>query len=228
MDWWAILVIAVAPSLFWLWFFYRQDTYEPEPIRVLAKMFILGMIITIPAIILEGLFGLFFSGMALIVIIAPIVEESLKFLIVREVEYNDTKFDEPMEGITFSVSTALGFATLENIIFLLYQTSEISIAFTGIIRALFTISGHAIYAIPWGYAIGMVKFHAAGKRGRSLLIIGLLTGIVFHGLFNFLLFQNLIGFAILILIAFPLMFWFAEEEIHKALDITYQFEGPLG
>jgi RsiW-degrading membrane proteinase PrsW (M82 family) len=223
-DFGVIIIIALAPSLFWLWFFYKQDTFEVEPLRVILKMFLLGMIITIPAIIFEEVFSLIFSVFVLTVIIGPIIEELSKFSIVREIEYNDIKFDEPVEGVTYSVSTALGFATIENIIYLLYQPSLLSIAFTGVIRALFTIPAHAIFAIFWGYALGIVKFHAAGKTGKYLIISGLLLGIVVHCLFNFLLMQNLAGFAVLILVVFPLMLWFAEEDIHKSLIITYKIK----
>jgi RsiW-degrading membrane proteinase PrsW (M82 family) len=222
MDLGVILVIALAPSLFWLWFFYKQDDLEPEPLKLVAKMYLLGMVITIPVLILEEVCGIVLPVFLLAVLVAPVLEECSKFLVVREVVYNDIEFDEPLDGIVYSVSVALGFATIENAMFLVFQPSLLSFAFTGIVRALFTIPAHALFAVFWGYTMGVVKFHAAGKKGKYILATGLLSGIAVHGLFNFLLLQNFLGFAVLILIIFPAIFWIAEDKIHKSLIDTYE------
>jgi RsiW-degrading membrane proteinase PrsW (M82 family) len=213
---WVILIIALAPGLFWLWYFYKKDIYEPEPLSLLAKMFFLGMVATILAFALENLIGLLVSGILLAVIVAPIVEESLKFFMVKEFVYNNKEFDEPMDGIVYAAATALGFATLENLLYLFYQVSFSSLVVTGIIRAIIAVPGHAIFSLFWGYSLGIAKFRPPGKRS-TIILGGFFLSIAVHVLYNFLLEGSYLGFAILLFIVIPCIWWFAEEKIRNVL-----------
>jgi RsiW-degrading membrane proteinase PrsW (M82 family) len=216
VDVWFILVIALAPGLFWLWYFYKQDVYEPEPLSLLVKMFFLGLVATVIAFTLEDLIGLFVSGILFAALAAPVVEESAKFFMVREFVYKKREFDEPMDGIVYATATALGFATLENVLYLLDQPYLSSLVVTGTIRAILSVPGHALFGVFWGYSLGIAKFRPPGKRS-AIILGGLILGIAVHGLFNFLLEESYLGFAILILVIIPCIWWFAEEDIRAAL-----------
>ncbi len=119
-----LLIVAIAPSIFLLWFFRHKDRYEHEPVFFMAKVFVLGVLSIIPAGLLEAFAGntLFHLDNGLVetilfffIIVGP-VEEFAKFGAVRLRAYNSREFNEPMDGIVLGVSAALGFATVANIV----------------------------------------------------------------------------------------------------------------
>lgn len=219
MDYWLILPIALAPGLFWLWYFYKRDVYEPEPLSLLTKLFFLGMAATVLAWLLETLASQVVGELVFFILTVPVIEESVKFFMVYQFAYKNREFDEPMDGIVYATAAALGFATLENALYILDLSSLSSILITGIFRAVLTVPGHALFGIFWGYGLGIAKFRPPGKRG-AIIIGSLLLGIAVHGTFNFLLDQSYPGFAILILVIIPLIWWITEKKIRVALLAT--------
>ncbi len=216
MDLWLILLIAFAPGLFWLWYFYKRDEYEPEPLRLIALLFFLGLVAALIAGYLELAAVQVMTGILFFIIAVPVIEESVKFLIVLLFAYHNREFDEPMDGIVYATVTALGFATLENAQYLLDLSSPSSIMMTGAVRGILTVPAHALFGIFWGYSLGIAKFRPPGKRA-PLIIIGLVLGIAVHALFNFLMEQSYIGFAVLLLVILPLVWWGTEKKIRAAL-----------
>ena len=80
---WYLLILGFAPALFWLWYFYLKDRYAPEPRAWILRIFLLGMLSTIPIALIEGMIGIVFpSDVFLAVVVAPVVEEIGKFLVV--------------------------------------------------------------------------------------------------------------------------------------------------
>ncbi len=171
-----LLLLAIVPSALLLWYMWKKDSYEPEPLRLVAWVFFLGALLAIPAGILEMPFG---EGIIGIAVIAPVVEEALKFLVVYFAVYRHPEFDEPMDGIVYATAASLGFATIENIGYVL------SFGFTtGIGRAITSVPGHLIFACIWGFGLGIAKFRPASER-KSIIIVGLLGGMLLHGIYNF-------------------------------------------
>lgn len=217
-----ILALALGPGVFWAWYFYRRDRYEPEPAALIAKIFLLGALITFPVAFVEGFFGLFIASPLIMgAIVAPIVEEYGKFYVVRQFAYQDTEFDEPMDGIVYAAAAALGLASLENVfyVFTAYLTSPALALGTIVVRAIFSVPGHALFASAWGYALGRAKFMAPERRPR-IIIGGLLLGMALHGAFNFLLMTAEIfayTMIIFILILTPGLWILANRNIAAAL-----------
>ena len=212
-----LFILAFAPGLFWLWYFYHRDRYEPEPVPLVLKIFFLGMLVTIPVAFIEGAFAIFVAEIVLAVFIAPIVEESSKYLVVRKFVYDRIEFNDPMDGIVYATAAALGFASLENIVYVFssLQTSVTLAIGTGVIRALLSVPGHALFSSMWGYSLGQAKFRPENER-RGIIVRGLILAMIFHGLFNFLL-ADYIGVAILILILVPGMWLLVNKKINLAL-----------
>ena len=130
----SLVVFAFAPGLFWLWFFVRKDVYRPEPRRLLALTFFLGMAATIPAVIIEAIFidesvlsdsaALASVTVAMLFVVGP-AEELSKFAAVRLVPYRSLYFDEPIDGLVYSAAASLGFASLENLGYILEFGPEV-------------------------------------------------------------------------------------------------------
>ena len=218
-----ILALALAPGVFWAWYFYRRDKYEPEPAALIVKIFLLGVLVTFPVAFVEGFFGLFIaSSLIMGAVVAPIVEEYSKFWVVRRFAYPNPEFNEPMDGIVYAAAAALGLATLENVlyVFTAYLTSPELALGTIAVRAIFSVPGHALFAAVWGFALGSAKFSTADRR-PAIILRGLLLGMALHGIFNFLLFSAEVvayAMAVFILVLTPGRWILANRNIRRALD----------
>ena len=186
--------LSFAPGLLWLWFFYRKDRIEPEPVRLIVRTFLLGVALGVPAALLE----LFFVESLLVtVVIAPVIEEALKFVGVRFTVYRRAEFDEPLDGIVYTAAVALGFASIENALYLFasyltaVETAESLRALSPlgvvtsvfVVRALLSVPAHVLYSSLWGYALGKAKFAGPLLR-RKLIARGLGLAVLCHALFN--------------------------------------------
>ncbi|MEI6502368.1 MAG: PrsW family glutamic-type intramembrane protease, partial [Armatimonadota bacterium] len=162
-----LLICAIAPGLFWLWYFWHRDRLEPEPRRLVAKVFCIGALVVIPAGLLETLVPEPYTT----VLAAPVFEELAKFLVVFWGVYRCLQFDEPMDGIVYATAAALGFATAENIAYVLGAGAgeAAGIAF---VRAILSVPGHALWGCLWGYGLGRMKF-LDRKRGETFVAAGL-------------------------------------------------------
>ncbi|MDD1673908.1 MAG: PrsW family glutamic-type intramembrane protease [Methanomicrobiales archaeon] len=210
-----IVAVAAAPAFFWLWYFYHQDRYEPEPRLLILRIFFLGMLVTLPVALLEGILPI--SDFLLAVFAAPIIEELAKYLVVERTVYRSAEFDEPMDGVVYAAAAALGFATLENIGYLVsvYLSSPLhDVLFVFALRALLSVPGHALFSSIWGYGLGRAKFDK--KWGYVFILVGLVLAIALHGVFNFFLYSS----AILVLGVFalvPVIWWLVFRMMDDAL-----------
>ncbi len=216
---WYLLILGFAPALFWLWYFYLKDRYAPEPRAWILRIFLLGMLSTIPIALIEGMIGIVFpSDVFLAVVVAPVVEEIGKFLVVYWFVFRRPVFDEPVDGIVYAVTAALGFAALENFVYLFAAYSEtLTLPLElSLLRAVLSVPGHALMSSMWGYALGqsLVTPHPLGTR---LIYHGLLLAIFLHAAFNLLVGAGLVGAVILILVLVPAMWLLATRRITASL-----------
>jgi RsiW-degrading membrane proteinase PrsW (M82 family) len=203
-----LLFLAIAPTLFLLLYIYRKDRYEPEPLHLVAWVFLLGALAVIPAGLIELLFpeGVFSSA-----VVAPVTEESLKFLVVFLAIYRHPEFDEPMDGIVYATAASLGFATVENILYVLDGGLAV-----GIVRAIASVPGHVVFSCIWGFALGTAKFRPAKER-RGIILTGLFGAMLLHGIFNFSLeVFEVAGFLLILFVILPLSWWMTSRNIVRA------------
>lgn len=180
------LALAIAPGLFWLWFYYKRDKFDPEPKSLIAKTFFMGIVICFPVIILELPFPGAFLGA---VIAAPLFEELFKYFAVRWVAFKHSAFNEPFDGIIYSAAAALGFATIENVFYVVgtyLREGAAAMTTVVIMRAVLSVPGHTLFSGFWGYALGKAKFMPA-QDGKGLIVRGLLLAMASHAAFNFML-----------------------------------------
>jgi RsiW-degrading membrane proteinase PrsW (M82 family) len=190
-----LVLISFTPGLFWLWFFLRQDKIRSEPRRLIALTFLLGCISTIPAglgnyllgaeAILAGAPQLLSVVTAMTFVVGP-VEELCKFGAVRFGPYRSLYFDEPVDGLVYAFAASLGFASLENFVYVLQCGPEVMIG-----RAPLSTVGHLVFGSIWGYALG--QYYISGGRRRSLLFGSLALAAGAHALFNILVFSFPLG-----------------------------------
>jgi protease PrsW len=203
--------------VFWLWYFYRKDRYEPEPLSWVLLIYILGAAVTVPVALIEGVMGAVLPEFLIVVLVAPVVEELGKYLVVRKTVYESAEFDEPVDGIIYAAAAGLGFATLENVVYVFsaLETSMVLALGTGLVRAVLSVPGHVLFSAMWGYSLGKARFIPKEKR-PAVIAAGLMLAIVSHALFNLLLFDA-IGFAVLVLVVVPLLWFAVQKRIDQAL-----------
>ncbi len=186
-----VVLVAVAPCGFWLWLIYKGDKYKPEPRWLIIRTFLLGMGIAVPVAFLETLMypgstqGQLSLKTAFYVafVVAGITEEAAKFLVVRFSVYNSVHFEEPTDGLVYAAAAALGFASLENIIYMVSYGWQ-----TILVRGLFSNLAHVLFSSLWGYPLAMVKLGFFQRKYITWL--GLAGAMIAHGIFDFLFFTG--------------------------------------
>jgi RsiW-degrading membrane proteinase PrsW (M82 family) len=208
-----IFALGFAPGLYWLWYFYKRDKWEPEPKKLVVKCYFIGIVVALAVMLLQLPFNYhYFLGA---VIIAPILEELAKFLGVRISIYGNREFDEPMDGIVYTAAVALGFASIENAFYLLRINNTARELFPTVLlaRSLLSVPGHALFSSFWGYALGLIK---TNRAPRSLIIPGLAGSMIAHGLFNYLCFLRIYS-SVGLLILLAVLWSIINNKIKKAL-----------
>lgn len=194
-----LLLLALAPVVVILIYIYVKDKYEKEPIGLLVKNFLLGAIVSIIITVVLGfaaniIFPVtdekdIFQQFVKAFFVVALVEEFSKYIIVKYYSQKKTDFNEPFDGIVYAVVVSMGFAALENVLYV-YQYGVA----TGLTRAFTAVPAHATFGILMGYFMGKAKF--SDNRVKYNLL-GLLIATLFHGAYDFFLFINFIpGIAI--------------------------------
>ena len=192
------IAIALAPGIAICLYVFYTDIYNKEPKLNLFASFVLGCIAIIPAIWLERSFQHSIDGsIAGVAIFAYAVvgfsEEFCKFLGLRYYAYRKKSFDEPLDGIVYSVMVSMGFATVENI-FYVTNFAQVGRGWeVGLQRMFLSVPAHASFGVMMGYFVGKAKFNP-GKSGR-LMITGILAAVFFHGSYDFFLFIKTYSYA---------------------------------
>ena len=210
-----ILVVGLAPVVALVVYFYHKDKYEKEPLELLLKAFLGGMFIVFLALVIESLlaivlvrpvssfiFRIFLSAF----LVAGLVEESLKFFVFKRLIYPNKEFNEPYDGILYSVMISLGFASLENLAYIsasYFQVGFLGLFGMGLTRAIFAVPAHAFFGVIMGYYFGLAKFTENKTQENRLIYRGLGLAILAHSLYDFFLFTRTylgVGFMILLFV----------------------------
>lgn len=184
-----LLALAIAPGIAICIYIFLKDIYNKEPKRLLLASFLLGVLTIIPPFFFEKTLQPFFNNSLLhtglfAFSVVAFSEEFSKFFVLRYYCYTRKNFDEPLDGIVYSVMISMGFATIENIIYVFNYGYS-----TAIIRMFLSVPAHATFAVVMGYFAGKAKFDS--KNSFRLLTTGLFWAVFFHGSFDFFLFlQN--------------------------------------
>lgn len=184
------IVLALLPSLIWLFYYLRKDVH-PEPKRLVLKIFLWGMLAAFPALLIQMgaqnlIIKLDFSLLSKIFywfLGVALVEEFLKYLVVRDKILKDPEFDEPVDAMVYLLISGLGFAALENILIVLSQNLSFEQILILLIFRFFSATFlHALCSALVGYFLALYFFK---KRGLGLLGLGLAISTLLHGFYNF-------------------------------------------
>lgn len=179
----AVFSASLAPTLALMSFFYLKDKFEAEPLSDVLRAFIYGALLVFPLMFVQYAFNAEGIGQQPFIksfFLTGLMEEFFKWFVYIYTVYRYTKFDTVYDGIVYGVSISLGFATLENILYLFTYGVEYAVG-----RALFPVSSHALFGVIMGFYIGKAKLSKTVKR--SSLLLGLLLPVFAHGTYDFIL-----------------------------------------
>lgn len=189
-----LLLLAIAPVTIVILYIYFKDKFEKEPIGFLFKNFLLGATVSIILTAILGSLGgrlIPLTNETSIIqqflqafIVVALVEEFSKYIIVRFYAQRNKEFNEPFDGIVYAVMVSMGFAALENVLYVFQYGFA-----TGVTRAFTAVPAHATFGILMGYFMGKAKF---SKNKVILNLTGLILATLFHGAYDFFLFINFI------------------------------------
>lgn len=202
-----LFIIAVAPVIVFMLVINLNDKIEKEPIGLQLGLMGMGILSTIPAMLLEflesGILSFFLPTNSIVYIfienffVVAITEELCKFLFMLMITWKSKAFDYAFDGVVYAVSTSLGFALLENIFYVFANTFELGAIEgflpglgIGISRAFLAIPLHTSVAIFMGFFYGKAKEATfQHKLGKCILFIllALAVPILIHGIYDYAL-----------------------------------------
>ena len=178
--------IALAPGAAIMLYIYLKDKHEREPLSLLLISFFYGVLSTLLTLSISWPLTAFVSFKADDLVdqfydaffMVALVEEASKFVFVRLILFPNKNFNEPFDGIVYAVMVSMGFATLENIMYVFQYGFE-----TGVLRMFTAVPAHATFGVMMGYYLGKAKFIHA--RTFYYGALGLLAATFFHGAYDY-------------------------------------------
>ena len=192
------IFFGILPALVWLFYYLNKDVH-PEPKRMILKVFLWGALITLPVFFIQLGLSSLLDGLLLPNLITSLLywflviaftEEFFKYLVVRWKVFNSRHLDEPVDIMIYMIVAALGFAALENILYLFSPADNLSfnqvlnnaliVSFVRFIGATFL---HTLASGVIGYFL-VIEVYEIEKRGW-FIFSGILLATTLHGLYNF-------------------------------------------
>ncbi|HMW06338.1 MAG TPA: PrsW family glutamic-type intramembrane protease [Leptospiraceae bacterium] len=183
-----LFLLSVLPGLFLIYRYYKKDIYKKEPWTLIWISFFIGAVTVIPAGLFESWIEVpnkeSMEGMILEnFLVIALTEEILKLLALYFFAYKNKNFNETMDGIVYGVAVSSGFATFENIFYVMQNGFTV-----GIIRAILSVPAHIFWGAILGYWLAKAKFHFVSLF--KAVLIGLSIVVIGHGFFDFVLTYN--------------------------------------
>lgn len=213
----SLLFVSLAPVFIIAFYVYNRDKYEKEPFSLLLKALTIGFLCAFPVVIIERILTALYRGPEgmneaayTAFIVAGLTEEGVKFLAFYLFFWKNRNFNEKFDGIVYAVYIALGFAAIENILYVFMGGYSV-----GILRALTAVPAHALFGIMMGYYFGLARF---SPKYRLLCIIAAFNlPFISHGIYDFLIMGNS---PFLLTVFLPVFIFFWISGFHKMSKLS--------
>ena len=218
-----LLAAAVLPAAFLLYRVYKMDTIEKEPWSILRKLLLWGALSGIPAALVESLLtgvvqnlleeGTLLYNFVFGFIVAALVEESFKFFFLYKFTFKSPHFNYRFDGVVYAVFVSMGFAILENVLYVFQGGLGVAIS-----RALLALPLHAACGVYMGIAYGQQKVNSLYKPASfgSVARACLPVPILIHGFYDFCAFMQNVPFTIIFVVFVIAVFVLTLKQLKKA------------
>lgn len=213
-----LLQLATAPVCVGAFYMYIRDKYEKEPWGMLVLGLLYGMFLT-GVIYMVGVavelyfpheetpfYTAFFSS--------AFIEEGLKFAIFMLLIWRNKNFNEPVDGIVYCVFLSLGFAWVENIIYVFHP--NLGGYETALVRGLLSVPGHGLFGVQMGYYLGLGKF----SKKKQLPLYGFLAAYLCHSIYNYCLLAEHDFFWIPFWILEVWLWWNCAKKVKRLVTVS--------
>ncbi len=219
-----IILLSILPVILIAIYFYQKDIHK-EPTKLLRKLFISGIISGILVIVISLIYNYLIPNYASLTsnnylnmfiysfIFISLIEEISKWVMIYFISYKNPEYDEFYDIILYSVFVALGFATLENLIYTIPNKS----IYVTIFRGITAIPAHACYQTFMGYYLTLSKYKP--NRKKHYIILSIIVPIILHGIYDLLLYLGNIILVILFVIFLITIFVLTIINANKIIDI---------
>ena len=225
-----MVIIAVIPGIALALGLYLTDRYDREPVRLLVKLFLLGILSAIPTLFVERLLSRFnfLPGLLSVIwtsfVVAGFTEEFFKRAVVMLGAYRHSAFNEKLDGIIYCAFASLGFATIENIMYVL--TGYDADPYIGLYRGLLSVPAHMLFAVTMGYYLSLARFSPDDQCRAKYLNLSLLMPILYHGIFDFILMAK-ITVLLILFIPFVVFMWIASlKKLNRFYKESKAYNAP--
>lgn len=220
-----LLYLSVLPSIIFGIYLYKKDTVEKEPFYLLAILFVLGVLSAVLTVILslgldrlfpilastseDGYFKLFIS----IYIGVAVIEEGFKWIFLRLCTWKNKNFTHIYDALIYATFVSLGFATIENILYVFSYGLLIAI-----VRAILSVPGHVFFGVFMGYYYGLAKQAQVNNNKKLLtknIILSIVIPILLHGTFDYCLLADNIIFLFIYMVFVVLLYIFSFKKISQ-------------
>lgn len=208
----AIVTAAMAPGMALLSYFYLRNHYSSYTSAFVFRTFLIGVLLVFPVMVLQYAFieeGFFKNLLVQTIVLYGVIEEFFKWFLLYFFAYQHADFKRRYDGIVFGVALSLGFASLENVLYLLANGLE-----TAIGRALLPVSSHALFGVLMGYYMGRAKLEREAKARH--LTLALIFPILLHSIYDSILLLFDTYFIIGMLPFMLLLWWLALTKVKRA------------
>jgi RsiW-degrading membrane proteinase PrsW (M82 family) len=223
----AILIASLAPVFLILLYIYLRDKYEREPFWLLVRLVVAGMVVVIPIALVEKALMAAAPPMGRVgyaayqaFVVAGATEELFKFLVLYLLVWKSPRFNEQFDGIVYAVFVSLGFAAVENVLYVMQSGYQ-----TALLRALTAVPAHALFGVAMGYYLGVARRYEE-LRGRYLAR-AVWVPVLLHGIYDFIL---MVGSGWLLLLFAPYVVYLYLSGLRKMriLSDASIFKPPEG
>ena len=191
-----LLALAILPVIVLGFYVYRKDRFQKEPVGMLLKAFFMGCLSVVPAILLEQSLTMLYQpvseafspavgGLYTGFVVAGCSEELCKLLLLSWAVWRSRHFDEYFDGIVYATFVSLGFAGVENVMYVFSAETYSHAIMTGSMRAILSVPAHFLFGVAMGYFFALAKFDPS-HRGANLFK-AFLVPMLLHGTFDSLL-----------------------------------------
>lgn len=190
-----LLASALLPALLLMRWVYRQDTVEQEPKDLLWKLALRGALSCLPAALLEGMLipvmsrfapeGSLLNSFLQTFLVVGVAEEGCKYFMLRRATWDNPNFNYRFDGIVYAVFVSLGFAALENVVYVLQYGPAVILS-----RGIFSIPGHCTFGIFMGLFYANSKqadLYNSGLGHRRNQWLAFFVPVLLHGYYDFCL-----------------------------------------
>ena len=181
-----IVFIALAPVFVIGFYVYYRDKYDKEPLGILFRAILAGVLIGFPVILVESFLSIFAESFGMYrsaydaFVVAAFTEEAFKFTALYFLFWKNPNFNEKFDGLVYAVFISLGFAGFENMLYVLRGGAQV-----GWVRAFTAVPFHALVGIVMGYYFSLAKFIPAFKN--RYLKLSFFMPLLLHGIYDFIL-----------------------------------------